>query len=141
MNNKIDNKVKKVEEPIIYLIQGNNYIKIQALKQRNAEFYDVTFYNNNKPIFLGRFNNTYDNFRVAYNKGKILIYSDNYSENNYTITNVIALYDILDETFYSVTPEEALEIFAPTLSNCYSNKNNKQIHRTDTEKKKRLERK
>ncbi|MBQ9072766.1 MAG: hypothetical protein IJY25_06380 [Bacilli bacterium] len=139
MNNKIDNKIRPIGEPIIYLIQGNNYVKIEHLKRRNSEFYDVTFYNNNKKIFLGRFNNDYDNFRVAYNKGKILIYSDNYDENIYTIKSVIALYDILDETFYSSTPEESLEVFAPNLSKYYSNENNKPIYRSDTEKRKRLE--
>lgn len=142
MNNKIDNKIRPIGEPIIYLIQGNNYIKTQAFKQRNTEFYDVTFYSNNKKIFLGRFNNDYDNFRVAYNKGKILIYSDNYDaeskDNKYTIKEVIALYDIVDETFYSETSEEALEIFAPNLSKYYLNKNNKPIYRSDTEKRKRL---
>lgn len=139
MSKKIDNKIKTIGEPVIYLIQGNNYIKLENLKQRNIEFYDVTLFINNKKLFLGRFTDNYENFRVAYNKGKILIYSDNYSENNYTITHVIALYDIVDETFYSETPEEALEIFAPNLAKCYSNKNNKQIHRTDSEKRKRLE--
>lgn len=139
MNNKIDNKIKTIGEPIIYLIQGNNYIKIENLRQRNREFYDVTLFINNKKLFLGRFTDNYENFRVAYNKGKILIYSDNYDKNKYAITNVIALYDILDETFYSTTPEEALEIFSSTLSKVYSNNNHKQICRTDSEKRKRLE--
>jgi len=142
MYKNIDNSTKPISEPMIYLIQGKNYIKTQLFQKRNAQFYDVIFYNNGKKIFIGRYNNDYDNFRVAYNKGKILLYSDNYEETNkeskYVITNVISLYDILDETFYSVTPEEALDIFAPNLSEFYPKKNEKPIHRIDLEKRKRL---
>ena len=141
MYKNIDNTIKPIGEPLIYLIQGNNFIKIQLFQKRQNQFYDVTFYNNDNEIFIGRFNNDYTNFRIAYNKGKILIYSDNSNEQDktYAITQVISLYDILDETFYSLTPIEMLETFAPNLSNYYTNKDNKTIHRTDSEKRKRLE--
>lgn len=140
MYKNIDNTKRPIGDPITYLIQGNNFIRTQLYKKRNAEFYDVTFYNNSKKIFLGRFDNNYPNFRIAYNKGKILIYSDNSNsdDKNYAITHVISMYDILDETFYSLKPKEMLEVFSPTLSNYYINADNNIVHTTDIEKRKRL---
>lgn len=140
LSSNIDNTIKSIEKPIIYKIDDNNYIKTQLLEKRGTKFYDVVFYNNGKEIFIGRFFNDLDNLKVAYNKGNILIYCDKYNEkeHKYNIVEVISLYNIIDDTFYSVTEEEALSIFDDKLISVFLKNKDKRINRNDLEKRKRL---
>lgn len=115
-------------------------IKVGLYEKRGNLFYDVIFELNDKYIFLGRFDKTHNSFKVKYNDGKILICYEEFKnqEKEMKIIKVLSLYEIVDDTFYSCTEEEALELFNENLDSSYlKNKKNK-ILRSDVEKIRRL---
>lgn len=56
--------------------------------------------------------------RVKYNDGKLLIYNGTYNReiNDYDVLNVYKLYNIEDDTFFSVTESEAIELFDSNIA-------------------------
>ena len=107
------NKAKLLYEPEIIKINNNNYIKVSQYSYRNNTYYEVIFNNNGKDIFIGKYDTENQPVNAKYNDGKILVYTYDYvgENHNLEITKVLNLYDILDETFFCVTEEEALGIF------------------------------
>lgn len=132
--------VNEVEDAIVYNINENNYIKTQISEVRGRNFYDVTFVSNGKEAFLGRFFQDENMLHIAYNDGKILIYYSEYDniEKKTFISEVLVLYEIIDDTIYSCTQEEALEIFDKTFDTSHLTNKTEKICRSDVEKKKRL---
>lgn len=139
MSNSISNEKKLIGTPNKININSTNYISIGEFQKRNSEFYEVIYNNNGKEIFLGRFVKEYEKLNVSYNNGKILIFMENRLKNNiFAITKVLALYEILDDTFYSVSEEEALKIFDPNLNSQFLKHKNNLIAREDLEKRQKL---
>ncbi len=118
-------KAKLIYEPEIIKINDNNYIKVSQYSYRNNTYYEVIFNNNGKDIFIGKYDTENQAVNAKYNNGKILIYTYDYVGENHNlgITKVLNLYDVLDETFFCVTEEEALCIFDDNIDS--SNLKNK----------------
>lgn len=112
--------------------------KEEIYKKRN-KYYNVKLITNDSEIFIGKYNKTDDMFCVDYKNGKILIsYKDfNMEQRQLTIVDVLSLYEILDDTFYSCTQAEALEQFDESLDCSYLRKKDSLIFRSDIEKKRR----
>ena len=136
----VNNEEKIKYEPQIINIDEKNYIKKIILEKRGNEFTDVIFNNCGIEKFIGRYNNDIQNIKVLYNNGRVLVYSDKYikEKNGVQITNVYTLYDILDDVCYSMTEEDLLKTFDPTLDSSYLKNSNKLIIRSDVEKRHRL---
>ena len=73
----------------------------------------------NKKEVLQEFNidKEYDKIKAKYNNGKILIYIDKFiqEKEKSLITNVLSLYDVVDQMVYCVTEEEALHLFDSSI--------------------------
>ena len=139
MNNDIN--IPKLLYPIEVMNIGDNIkLEIGLYEKRKNKFYDVILRINNSEFFLGRFNKTYNTVKAKYNDGKILIYTPEFNDNTKSmqIIEVLSLYEILDDTFYSCTQEEALNIFDNSIDSSYLKNKNKPIYRMDIEKNKRL---
>ena len=131
---------KLLEEPTIIEIGDASSIKVFYYEKRNTKYYDVILDANGKETFLGRYVREYNKVKAKYKDGRILIYNDiiNASKREFEITKILALYDILDDVFYSCTEEEALNLFDNQLeTNFLENKDNL-IVRSDIEKRKRF---
>ena len=133
------------ETKLVYLfetikINEKSFINIKLNEKRNNKFFDVIFNLNGKEIFLGRFAKDFNIINAKYKDGKILIYYENFNQNKHcmTINKVLSLYDILDDTFYSCTEIEALNIFDSSIDSSYLKQPENLIHRSDVEKSKRL---
>ena len=135
LNNNDINKPQLKYEPTIIRIDDKNYVSISEYSKRGNSFYDVIFNNNGKEVFIGRYNKILDNVKVMYNNGKILVYSD--IKNN-LIIKVYSLYDILDDTHYSLSEVEALQLFNPDLDTSFLKNKDRSVVRTDVEKRHRL---
>lgn len=139
MNNDINNP--KLLYPLDTLkISEDVFVKIGLYEKRGNKFYDVFLNINDEEVFLGRFIKKFNKLKAKYNKGKILLYYDEFNENtkNMQIIEVLSLYEIIDDTFYSCTEEEALGIFDKNIDTRYLKNKHKPIYRADIEKKKRL---
>lgn len=142
MLNNISNAKRLIGSLTVININELNSIIIGEFKKRNNEFYDFVFNNNGKEIFLGRFVKEYGKINAKYKDGKILIYIENVVENEINaITNVLGLYEIIDDTFYSVTEEMALKIFDSRLNTSYLKNKNNLIAREDIKKKQKVNKK
>ena len=128
---------KKIGNPSIYQINEKNIVEIQLYEKRGKNFYDVNFNNNGNVIFLVRFDKEDNRISVSYNNGKIMLYYENFNreKQELLISDILALYSIIDDTFYSCTCEEALNIFDKTLNVDGLINPNKNLIRTDIEKK------
>jgi len=135
-----DNNLELRYQPEIIKINDKNYISIYEYRKDLNILFDIIFNNNGKEIFIGRFIKELNNIRAKYNNGKILVYETSFIKNikENHITKVYALYDIVDDTFYSVTEEEALVLFDLNLCTKHLKNKDKSLIRTDLEKMKRL---
>lgn len=117
-------------------ISEDAYINISLYKNRNSMFYDIVLNLNNKEKFLGRFNNE-NMVKSKYKDGKILIYCDNTitEKEEPVIIKVLSLYEIVDDTFYSCTEEEALNLFDKNINTNYLINKNNSLNRSDVAKK------
>lgn len=135
-----DNNLILRYKPEIIRINDKNFISIYEYKKDLNILFDVIFNNDGKEIFIGRFIKEFNNIRAKYHNGKILVYETSFikkiKENH--ITKVYALYDIVDDTFYSVTEEEALVLFDLNLCTKHLKNKDNSLIRTDLEKMKRL---
>lgn len=141
MLNSFDiNIPKALGSPEIYKINDNNFIKSQLFQKRGDVFYDISFYNNGKEIFIGRFNKELYNLKFSYNNEKILLFYETFNskKNKMDIIKVVSLYDVLDDTFIATTEEEALNIFDSNLDTAYLIDRDNFIFNSDIEKKKKL---
>ena len=132
------NVLKKIGLPEILKISENIYISIQKCELRGNKFIDVMLNNKGEEKFLGRFINENNRVCVKYNNGKILIYFDKFVDGKMQVEKIYSLYDVLDDTFYSLTELEALNLFDEKRDATYlKNKNNLTV-RSDLEKIKRI---
>ena len=138
MSNSNELKLLNIVETIT--IGENAFINISLYQKRNDVFYDVVFNLNGKEIFLGRVPQSEKKLIVKYKDGKILLaYKGHINEiEGMKIIKVLSLYEILDDTFYSCTEKEALNIFDSSLDDSFLKEENSLMHRADIEKKKRL---
>lgn len=138
MNNSNDLKLLNLVETI--KISEVAFINVSLYQKRNAVFYDVVLNLNGKEIFLGRVPHIEKKLIVKYKDGKILLaYKSHINElEGMKIIKVLSLYEILDDTFYSCTEKEALNIFDSSLDDSFLQEENSLMHRVDLEKKKRL---
>ena len=139
MNNDI-NKVKLIYTIDNIKISEEINIKINLCEKRGNRFYDVVFYLKDKEILLGRFDKEENKVCAKYKDGKILIYNNKFNKhtNQMEIIKVLSLYEIVDDTFYSCTEEEALNIFDKSIDASYLKNKNNPIYRSDIEKTRRL---
>ena len=138
----MNNNNKKILEPIYTLKISDNLIIEKCLYQTTGNtFYEVVLKTDKNEIFIGRFTKELNNLRVTYNNGKILVYYDNFiqEERQMKVIKVLSLYDILDDIFYSCTEEEALNIFNPNIDTNYLEDPDRYIYRSDLEKRKKLQ--
>lgn len=128
---------KKLKSPLnIIKINTNNYIVIGEYETKGNDFFDVIFFNNGKEIFLGRFNGDLKKINAQYNNEKIIIYNEEKLESNEcVITNVLSMYNIIDDTFYSVSEEEAIKLFDSNINSLHLKNKNNLINRSDIRKK------
>ena len=139
MSNNISNEKKLISLVNKIIINNTNYITICEFQKRNCEFYEVVFNNNGNEIFLGRFIKESDKLNARYSDGKILIFMEDVIENEiHAVTKVLGLYEILDDTFYSLTEENALKTFDSNLNSNYLKNKNNLIAREDLEKKQKI---
>lgn len=121
-------KALSLYDAIKIIIDDNNYISVQLFEKQRIKYYEVTFINNEKQIFLGKFYKEDYLFNVSYKNGKILIHNDEFDHGlaQMQIKEVLALYDIIDDIFYYCTEENAVKIFDETIdSSNIKRKNNK----------------
>ena len=121
LNNELKDKINSIYEPEIIKINENNYIKISEYKYKTNTYFEVIFNKNGEEIFIGRYDKEYDKVKAQYKDAKILIYIDKFinEKKDIFITKVLGLYDILDQTFYCVTEEEALNMFDFNIDTTY----------------------
>ena len=146
MNNKISvsahKQIKLIRPKKIVNINDHAAIELALYCQRHgaavSEFYDVEFKINDKRILLGRFNNIDQDcsLDVKYNNGKVLVFEEKYNKSTkkFEITKVHSLYEIVDDTFYSCTEEDAIDIFDKKLNSTYLENKDNMIYRADIEK-------
>jgi len=124
----------------IIKIDEKNFISSQLFEYRGKSYYDVIFNNDGKEKFIGRFENNNSTFETIYKDGKILICYLEYNNDNLNmcISKVACLYDMVDDTYFACTEEQAISIFDESyqLVNLKNKKNC--IVRSDLIKKKRL---
>jgi len=137
--NNLDNE-KKLLNFKEEIIGEEAKIVIKTYQKRNNVFQDVVLQLGNREIFLGRFPKDEKKLIVKYSDGKILLaYKSQINElEGMKIIKVLSLYEILDDTFYSCTEKEALNIFDSSLDDSFLEEENSLMHRADIEKKKRL---
>lgn len=130
--NNLVNEPRLKGEPNILKINENNLIIIYEYEKRSNNYFDVIFNNNGKEIFIGRYVSD-SNIKAMYKDGKILVFSS--EDNNLNcITKVHSLYDILDDTYYSLTELECLDLFDSRINANNIRQKNKLTARTDCEK-------
>ena len=124
-------------------ISENLTIKKGLYEKRGNAFYDISIVLLDKEIFIGRFPKDFNDIKIKYKDGKILVYYDELNEEyeKKIIIKVFSLYDIIDDVFYSCTEEEALTKFDDNIDTSYLKNRNNYIYRSDIEKTKRLVRK
>ena len=121
-------------------INSEAFVQINDCEKRGNKFLDVIFNFNGKEFFLGRFNKTFDKLSVKYKDGKIIIFYEEISKqtNQMEIVEILSLYEIIDDMFYSCTQKEALELFDKLIDSSHLKNPYKKIYRSDVEKKLRL---
>ena len=122
--------------PEVTKIGDNSYISLYMFKDRRDIVYYVTLNIGDDEKLLGRFVEDCDFTRVKYKDGKILIYSEvqDLETGELNIQKIHSLYDIADDTFYSCTEREAIEMFDPTLDSSHLKNKDNYIYRSDREK-------
>ena len=134
------NAQKLLYDKDIIEIGDNVKISIGTYEKRNNIFQDVILELKDKEVFLGRFNKEDRPLTVKYKDGKVLIgYQELKKEvKGIRMVKVLSLYEMLDDTFYSCTEKEALNMFDSSMDDTYLKNRDSLIHRSDIEKKKRL---
>ena len=107
---------------------------------KNDRYYDVILNFPNEKIFIGRFNKTDEQLDVKYNDGKILVCLENYLHEirKFVVVDVLSLYEVVDDTFYSCTAEEALAMFDSSIDSKYLKDKDRHIVRSDPAKRQKL---
>lgn len=141
LDNIVDiNTPKLLYDKDIIKIGENAKISIGTYEKRRDIFHDVILELNEKEIFLGRFLKDEKTITVKYNDGKILIGYEEFKKEveEMRIIKVLTLYEMVDDTFYSCSEKDALNIFNPNLSDAYLKDKETLMYRADVEKRKRL---
>ncbi|MBQ2946798.1 MAG: hypothetical protein IJE04_02990 [Bacilli bacterium] len=141
LDNIVDiNTPKLLYDKDIIKIGENAKISIGTYEKRRDVFYDVILELNEKEIFLGRFLKDEKTLTVKYNNGKILIGYEEFKKEveEMRIIKVLTLYEMVDDTFYSCSEKDALNIFNSNLSDAYLKDKETLMYRADVEKRKRL---
>ena len=140
LNNYDINTPKLIYPKDILEIGKDSKIEIGLYKKRLNTFYDVIFIYKNKEIFLGRFDKEDYIFQVKYNNGKILIGYSQFQPKTKKVeyVDVLALYEIIDDTFYSCQKDTALNMFDPNIDPTFLKNKKSPIYRSDLEKVMRL---
>lgn len=134
------NVPKQIGSPEVLEIGENIYVSTTLYEKRGNRFYDVSFINKDKEFFIGRFDKEDSAIKIDYKDGKILIYLNSFNREceKMVITKVLSLYDILDDTTYACTEEEALKLFDNNIDTKYLQNKDNLIIRRDVEKRNRL---
>lgn len=136
----IQHKANAIFDPKIIKIDENKYISSQLFEYRGKCYYDVIFNNEGEEKFIGRFDKENSIFETMYQSEKILVCYKEYNNINSSlcISKVACLYDIIDDTFFACTEEQAISIFDENYK--FVNLTNKDNHivRSDLIKKKQL---
>lgn len=129
-------KRRQLCPPEIIKISDNSYISLYTFKDRMNIVYYVTLNIKDEEKLLGKFIEDCDFTRVKYKDGKILIYSEvqDLDTSKFNIEKIHSLYDIADDTFYSCTEEEAINMFDDSLDSSHLKNKDNYIHRSDREK-------
>ena len=123
----ITGKERKIE------INDNTFILIKNYKKGASEYSIITLHLKDKKVLVGKFNEEFDNLNARYKDGRVLVYFGNGD-----IKKVLSLYEMVDDTFYSCTEEEAINIFDNTLDVSHIQNKNRPIYRMDSEKTRRI---
>ena len=139
VNNNI-NIPKLIGSKDILKIGNNLTVEKGLYEKRGNRFYDIVLKTNEEVIFLGRFNKEQNSIDIEYKDGKILICQRKFDNDNqvFKVIKVLSLYEILDQTFYSCTEREALNIFDPSIDTSNLINGDNSIVRTDVEKLRRI---
>lgn len=133
------NSPRLIGDPIITEISENIMVETQNYIFRYEKYTDVILINilTNEQYFIGRFKEPQSKVKILFNDGKILVYNDkyNYEKNNNVITNVLALYSILDDSIYAETEENALNIFNKDLDSSFLENKDRLLIEIDIERK------
>ena len=115
-------------------------ISIGTYEKRRDVYQDVVLELDGKEIFLGRFNKDEKLLTVKYKDGRILIGYKEFKKEveDMRIIKVLSLYEMADDTFYSCSELEALNMFDPSIDDTYLKNKETLMHRADIEKRKRL---
>lgn len=106
-----------------------------GMYQKRIDFYqDVVLELKDKQIFLGRFVTEDDKLVVKYKDGKILIGREKEETKGTKLTKVLLLYEISDDTFYSCSEIDALNMFDLGIDSSYLENKSSFMHRSDLEK-------
>ncbi len=141
LENMININIPKLLYPKDIIEIGENVkINIGTYSKRNTVFQDVILELKDKEVFLGRFSKEDRPLIVKYKDGKVLIGNQEFKNEveDMKIIKVLSLYEMVDDTFYSCTEKEALNIFDSSIDDTYLKDKDAFIHRSDIEKKKRL---
>lgn len=140
MSNNYFKKSIAVGPSAINRINDKNFINTQLYRKKTYSFYDVILNKNGKEVFIGRFDKENDFIQTKYNNGKILVYYDKFdnSTGKLQVIEVLALFDMLDELVYACTEEEALSIFDKNIDTSYLKNPDRNIRKSDIERKKRI---
>ena len=116
----IENKIKIDDEIYCKTLRygGNDYMDI----------YICRYYPNISKKICS-LNIVFDTPMVKYKDGKLLIYTGFYNReiNDYEVTSVCKLYNLVDDVFYSLKEVDALKVFDPFMSKKYLRNPNKYI--------------
>lgn len=121
----------------IYPIDKGKFVEIQLYKKRAEKYYEVVFHNLESEIYFGKFTKDNNLLGIKYNDGKILVYNEsfNHEKRKMNIVEVLALYDIEDDTFYYCTEENAISMFDENIDCTGLINPTKKILRTKIRKK------
>lgn len=130
-------KPRPLFESLKIAVDTNKYISIQLYRKRAIDYYEVTFHNENSEIYFGKFYKDDSLIDAKYNNGKILVYTEefNHKLRKMMISQVLALYDIKDDTFYYCSEKDALILFDNTIEPSGLKKPNNKILRTNVRKR------
>ena len=104
-------------DSIIYPIDKDTYVEVQLYKKRADKYYEVVLHNNEISIYIGKFMKDTDLFGVIHKNGNILLYNENFNfkKRKMNIVEVLALYNIEDDTFYYCSQADAIRMFGSDI--------------------------
>lgn len=134
------NNNKNIKNTYIDKIDDQLLVRYTIIKVKNDEFIEISLFNSDIEIFIGRFPKENYKLEMKYLNDNLIFYYINFIRNinQLKAIKVLALYNILDDTFYAVTEKDALNLFDNKIDTSYLIDKNNLIIRSDIEKKKRL---